>query len=147
MIGWLLNNGLRCYPDFYLDGLNKTKKQLSILSCDGVTTDGNGLVSGFIEHLQIVTSNCSAIANSHTLQFTTACTKSSHSAVSPPVVAWSRLPTADVPLPLRSQTIPVPQLPASHSNSSQGLNRSGPVTHLLSNQVTPLHCTLLHYTH
>jgi hypothetical protein len=48
-----------------------------------------GLVIGFIEHLQIVTtSNDSAIANSHTLQFTTAHTKSSHSAVSSPVVAW-----------------------------------------------------------
>jgi hypothetical protein len=35
-----------------------------------------GLVTGFTEHLQIVTtSNHSAIANSHTLQFTTACTK------------------------------------------------------------------------
>jgi hypothetical protein len=40
--------------------------------------DGFGLVIGFIEHLQIVTiSNYKADANSHTLQFTTACTKSS----------------------------------------------------------------------
>jgi hypothetical protein len=37
---------------------------------------------GFIDHLQIVTtSNYSAISNSHTLQFTTACTMSSQSAV------------------------------------------------------------------
>jgi hypothetical protein len=46
-------------------------------------------VIGFIEHLQIVTtSNYCAIANSHTLQFTTARTKPSQSAVSLPVVAW-----------------------------------------------------------
>jgi hypothetical protein len=41
------------------------------------------------EHLQIViTSNYSAIANSHTLQFTTARAKPFHSPVSPPVAAW-----------------------------------------------------------
>jgi hypothetical protein len=50
---------------------------------------GFGLVIGFIEHLQIViTSNYSAIANSHILQFTIAHTESSQSAVSSPVVAW-----------------------------------------------------------
>jgi hypothetical protein len=60
-----------------------------VLSHDGVTIDGFGLVTGFIEHLQIVTtSNYNAIANSHTLQLTTARTKSSHSAVFSPVVAW-----------------------------------------------------------
>jgi hypothetical protein len=38
---------------------------------------------GFIEHLYIVsTSNYSTIANSHTMQFTTARTESSQSAVS-----------------------------------------------------------------
>jgi hypothetical protein len=48
------------------------------MSCVWVTIDGSGLVIGFIGHLQIVpTSNYSAIANSHTLQFTTAYTKSS----------------------------------------------------------------------
>jgi hypothetical protein len=39
------------------------------------------------------------------------------------------LVTADVPLPGGSRTVSVPQLPASISNSSQGLNRSGPLTH------------------
>jgi hypothetical protein len=49
---------------------------------------GFGLLIGFVEHLQIITtSNYSAVANSHTLQFTTACTKSSQSDVSSPVVA------------------------------------------------------------
>jgi hypothetical protein len=49
---------------------------------------GFGLIIGFTEHLQIVTtSNYSAIANSHTLQLTSACTKSSQSTVSSPVVA------------------------------------------------------------
>jgi hypothetical protein len=46
-----------------------------------------GLVIGFMEHLQIITiSNYCAITNSHLLQFTTAHTESSHSAVSSPVV-------------------------------------------------------------
>jgi hypothetical protein len=41
-----------------------------------------GFVIGFIEHLEIVTtSNYSAIANSHALQFTTARTRSSQSAL------------------------------------------------------------------
>jgi hypothetical protein len=43
---------------------------------------GFGLVIGFIVHLQIVTASIySTIANSHTLQFSTACTKFSQSAV------------------------------------------------------------------
>jgi hypothetical protein len=46
------------------------------------------LVIGFIELLQnITTSNYSTVANSYTLQFTTAHTKSFQSAVSSPVVA------------------------------------------------------------
>jgi hypothetical protein len=49
---------------------------------------GFGSEIGFIEHLQIVTSNYSAVANAHTLQFTTAYTKSSQSAMSSPVIAW-----------------------------------------------------------
>jgi hypothetical protein len=48
-----------------------------------------GLVIGFIDQLQIIaTSNSSAIANSHTLQFTTARTKPSQSALSSWIVAW-----------------------------------------------------------
>jgi hypothetical protein len=50
---------------------------------------GFGWKIGFIEHFQILsTSNNSSIANSHILQFTTARTTSSQSAVSSPVVAW-----------------------------------------------------------
>jgi hypothetical protein len=47
------------------------------------------LVIEFIEHLQIITTNnYSAISNSHTQQFITACTKSSQSSVSSPVIVW-----------------------------------------------------------
>jgi hypothetical protein len=50
---------------------------------------GFGLVIGFIDNLQLVTTtNCNAIANSHILQFTTARAKSSQSAVSSPFVTW-----------------------------------------------------------
>jgi hypothetical protein len=66
--------------------------EYNILPHVWVTIDGDGLVIGFIEHLQIVTtSNYSAVANSHTPQFTTACTKSSQSALYSPVVAWWRI--------------------------------------------------------
>jgi hypothetical protein len=48
------------------------------------------LVIGFIEHFQIVAaSNHSAIANTHTQQFTTACNKSSQ------FVSTSRFPATD----------------------------------------------------
>jgi hypothetical protein len=52
-----------------------------------------GLVIGFIEHLQIVTTcNYSAIPNSHNLRFTTALTNSSRPAVSSPVDVRSPAP-------------------------------------------------------
>jgi hypothetical protein len=50
---------------------------------------GFELVISFIKYLQIVTtSKYSAIANSHTQQFTTACIKSSQFAASSLVVVW-----------------------------------------------------------
>jgi hypothetical protein len=52
---------------------------------------GFGLVIRFIARIYTqlgTTSNYSAIANSHTLQFTTACTKPSQSALSSRVIAW-----------------------------------------------------------
>jgi hypothetical protein len=50
---------------------------------------GFGWVIGFIVHLQIITtSNYSAVANSHTLQFSTARTNCSQFAVFSPVFAW-----------------------------------------------------------
>jgi hypothetical protein len=55
------------------------------------------LVIGFIGLIQIVTTrNYRAIANSHTLKFTTAFTKSSQFAVSSPVVAWWRKSTCSL---------------------------------------------------
>jgi hypothetical protein len=50
---------------------------------------GFGLVIGFIDHLDIVTTGeSSAIVNSHNLQFITVRTKTFWSAVSSPVVVW-----------------------------------------------------------
>jgi hypothetical protein len=66
------------------------------------------------------------------------CTEPSQSAVSSPVAVLQQLPTADIPLTLGSQTIPMPQLPASNSNS--------PLTNqLLTNSLhsTVLNCTAL----
>jgi hypothetical protein len=97
------------------------------------------LVVGFIQHFGIVTaSNSSAIANSHTQEFTTARTKSSQSAMSSPV-SWQQLKTANVPLPLGSRNVPVPELPASHRNSSKRPNCNSPLT-----RFTPLYLTALH---
>jgi hypothetical protein len=57
-------------------------------SCCSDWTWGFGTVIGFTELFMITTKNYSATANSHTLQFTVAHTKSSQSAVSSPVAAW-----------------------------------------------------------
>jgi hypothetical protein len=98
---------------------------------------GFGLVTGFIEHLYtqfVTTSNCSTIANSHSAISLQHTLKSSQRALSSPVF-WQRFPTAVVPLPLGSRTVPVPQLPVSHSNSSQELNPSGYLTDSATNSL------------
>jgi hypothetical protein len=46
------------------------------------------------------------------------------SLLSSSVIAWLWLPMADIPLALGSRTVPLSQLPASNSNSSQWLNCS-----------------------
>jgi hypothetical protein len=73
--------------------------------------------------------------------------------MSSPAIASYRLPVADVPRTLGFWAIPVPQLPASNSNSSQGLNCSSPLTNSLTckpSHSIPMHCTnwahLLHWT-
>jgi hypothetical protein len=73
-----------CLPCYYHDakhrylwGRNTTKILCSMYigTCLSVTTDGVGLVIRFNENLQnVTTNNYGAISNSHTLQFTTACT-------------------------------------------------------------------------
>jgi hypothetical protein len=60
------------------------------------------------------------------------------------LVFWQRFLTVDLSLSLGSRTDPVPQLPASKSNSSQGLNRSNPLSdsHSLTHSPTKsLHAT------
>jgi hypothetical protein len=109
--------------------------------CEWLYT-GFGLLIEFIDHLQIVASNYKDIANSHTLQFTTACTKSFQCAAPSSVVVW--LLTADVPITLGSWNIPAPQLPASNSNGSQWLNCSyaiNTLTHQQTLHFPALHCT------
>jgi hypothetical protein len=70
---------------------NNSTGYKSITCLDWLFT-GFGLVIGFIGHLQnVTTSNYRAIANSHSLQFTTARIRSSQSTVSSPVVAWWRI--------------------------------------------------------
>jgi hypothetical protein len=81
-------NSSKYFPNSLLC-TNTKKRILKILSRAWVAIDEFGLVTGFIESLQIVNrSNYSAIANSHTQQFTTPRTKSSQPAVSSQVVAW-----------------------------------------------------------
>jgi hypothetical protein len=97
------------------------------------------LVIGFIEHFytQLVTTrNYSAIANSHTLQFTTARTYVFSSCC---VFTNRFLVTASNGG--RSPSSEFSKLPASHSNSSQGLNCGSPQTESLThqpNRSTPL---------
>jgi hypothetical protein len=55
---------------------------------------GFGLDIGFIDHLHVVTTkNYNTIANFHTLQITTAHTKSFQSAVSSTLVSWQQIVT------------------------------------------------------
>jgi hypothetical protein len=56
----------------------------------------------------VTTSNYNMFTNSRTLQFARSHTCSQPAVYS--LVFWQRLPTADVPLPLCSRTVSVPQL-------------------------------------
>jgi hypothetical protein len=97
--------------------------------------DVNWLIIGFTDNLQILTTNnYSAIVYSHTLQYTTACTKF---LLSSPVIAWQRLSAPDVLFTLGSRIIPLLQLPAFESNGSQRLNCSSPLAKSLTNQSSP----------
>jgi hypothetical protein len=102
-----------------------------------------GLVTGFIEHLYaqlVTTSNCSTIANSHSAIYeyysmhlsllSLLCLHQS---------SGNGFQRRTFQLTLGSRTVTVPQLSASHSNSSQGLNRGRPLTHSLTNKLTVLY--------
>jgi hypothetical protein len=68
--------------------LDLTMVEYNIVTCL-VTRYGVWISNQFIGLLQTATTiNFNVIADSHTVQFTTARTKSSQSAVSSPVVAW-----------------------------------------------------------
>jgi hypothetical protein len=105
---------------------------------------GCGLVIGFTDYLQnVTTSNYRAIANSYALQFTTARTKPSQSALPSPAVVWQRLPTVDANFTFGFRTASMPQLPASNSSNSQEQNRNS----LLTNPpINTFHSTLLNCT-
>jgi hypothetical protein len=99
-----------------------------------------GLVTGFIEHLQIInTSNYTAIANSHTLQFTTASTTSSQSAVSPPV----DIPLLPVSCPHRLATISN-QPPTILTSTDSPCYIVSTWTHRKHHFQQLLHCCTLH---
>jgi hypothetical protein len=100
-----------------------------------VTTDGVCIANWI--YWTLTERNYSAIANSHTLQFTIARIKPSQSAI-----FTSRcLVTASNGG--RSRTIPVPQLPSFYQ---QRLTRTKPQqsSNSLTNQLSPLHSTALH---
>jgi hypothetical protein len=94
-----------------------------------VTIEEFKLVTGFTEHLEVAnTSNYSANANSHTLQFTTACTKSFQFAVSSLVVVWYWLRTPYFPqLPCSRPYWPatVSQLPSTPLTAVSRLFHNG----------------------
>jgi hypothetical protein len=99
------------------------------------------LATGFIDNLQMLTTcNYNALSNSYTRLFTTALTRSFR-----PLCIHQPLPGNDFQQrTLRFRTIPVSQLPASNSNSSQRLNRISPLTNPAIRQFT--HSTPVHYT-
>jgi hypothetical protein len=94
------------------------------------------LVTRFIDHSQIVTtSNYNSFANSYTLQFTTTRPMCLHQSLPANGFNGGRSPCSGF------QIYPRPQLPAPHSNSSQRLNCTSPLTHSLHSTV--LNCTAL----
>jgi hypothetical protein len=139
-----LHHFLRCC--FVLATRNvllKKRPYIYIVTCMSVTIDGVwfGLVIGFIEHLQNVTANnYSAISLSYTLQ-RDHCNHSTQSSQSSLAVAWQRFSTGSNGF----SNSPLPQIPASHSNSSHRLIPISSLTHWLTNQLThftplTLHC-------
>jgi hypothetical protein len=96
---------------------------------------GFGLLIGFIEHLQLITtSEGYALTVLLTSQITTG-----HTRFSQPVTVFTsrclvvasnggRSPSTGFP------KVPWPQLPVSHSNSLQRLNPSSPLTNTLTHQ-------------
>jgi hypothetical protein len=103
---------------------------------------GRGLIKGIVtwfsgcrrgldllnSYRSVTTSNYNRFTNSHTVQFTRAHTyvfsaSSVFTCFLVTAANGGRSPSSGF------QNWPLPQLPASHSNGSQGLNRSSPLTH------------------
>jgi hypothetical protein len=110
-----------------------------VLSRVWLTMDGFWIYNWFIEHLRIVNpSKYSAFANSQILHFTTSCTVFQACCIFANFLVTASM--ADVPFPMGSRTLPVPQLPVS-IRDSQGLNLSN-----LSLTHQPTHSTPLTLT-
>jgi hypothetical protein len=117
---------------------NLTLRKVFLLSrFYGVTIDGVWIGNWIYCTLTNTTRNYTVIANSHTLQFTTARSKSSHFAVSAPVVAWWRIPKYPLLPCSRSYRLAnVPQL--THcSNCRLSTNSSSQIVPLKTSRHEP----------
>jgi hypothetical protein len=123
---------VKYYPGICVEGLRRTTKYLSRNTVTFLMESDyrrvSGMITGFIGHFDT--------ARDYTVQFTITHTNTSVHNYLFTAVVWSRLPTEEVPLAVGFRTVPMPQLHAFKSNSSQRLNRSSSLTNSPTNSRT-----------